>query len=113
MRSPQPGIFALGTSSHSYLEFDRGSGRDDAELVAAVASLREPRTTMGGSMPASDRDCGPKSSLLRSCRLFRRNMPYGTVTKHGTMFVGFSAAQGRFAEMLASMPACPMGGGTC
>jgi len=40
-------------------------------------------------------------------------MPYGTVTKHGTMFVGFSAAQGRFAEMLASMPACPMGGGTC
>jgi porphyrinogen peroxidase len=30
-------------------------------------------------------------------------MPYGTVTKHGTMFVGFSADQARFADMLASM----------
>ena len=29
---PQSGIFALGTSSHAYLEFD----------------LREPRTTIGG-----------------------------------------------------------------
>ena len=44
MRSPQSGIFALGTSSHAYLEFD-GGGED---LVTAVASLREPRTTMGG-----------------------------------------------------------------
>jgi putative iron-dependent peroxidase len=48
MRSPQPGIFALGTSSHSSLELDAASGRGGAELVAAVSSLREPRTTMGG-----------------------------------------------------------------
>ena len=47
MRSPQGGIFALGTSSHAYLEFDSASGRE-GELVAAVSSLREPRTTMGG-----------------------------------------------------------------
>jgi len=26
-------------------------------------------------------------------KIFRRNMPYGTVTEHGTMFVGFSAQQ--------------------
>jgi porphyrinogen peroxidase len=45
VRSPQSGIFALGTASHAYLEFD---GRDGEGLVAAVASLREPRTTMGG-----------------------------------------------------------------
>jgi putative iron-dependent peroxidase len=45
MRSPQGGIFALGTASHAYLEFD---GRDGPGLVAAVAALREPRTTMGG-----------------------------------------------------------------
>ena len=45
MRSPQSGIFALGTASHAYLEFD---ARDGDGLVAAVASLREPRTTMGG-----------------------------------------------------------------
>jgi putative iron-dependent peroxidase len=30
-------------------------------------------------------------------------MPYGTVTKHGTMFVGFSADQSRLSKMLESM----------
>ena len=47
MKNPQSGIFALGTSSHAYLEFD-ASGRNGHELVRAIASLREPRTTMGG-----------------------------------------------------------------
>jgi porphyrinogen peroxidase len=46
--SPQGGIFALGTASHAYLEFDIAPGADGGELVAAVSSLREPRTTMGG-----------------------------------------------------------------
>jgi putative iron-dependent peroxidase len=36
-------------------------------------------------------------------KIFRRNMPYGTVTDHGTMFVGFSAEQGRLTAMLESM----------
>ena len=36
-------------------------------------------------------------------RVFRRNMPYGTVTRHGTMFVGFCAEQGPLREMLESM----------
>ena len=48
MSTPQSGIFALGTASHAYLEFDareHGAARD---LVSAVACLREPRTTMGG-----------------------------------------------------------------
>jgi putative iron-dependent peroxidase len=36
-------------------------------------------------------------------KIFRRNMPYGTVTDHGTMFVGFSSEQGRLAAMLESM----------
>ncbi|HET7928176.1 MAG TPA: Dyp-type peroxidase [Actinomycetota bacterium] len=35
--------------------------------------------------------------------IFRRNMPYGTVTDHGTMFVGFSGEQRRLSEMLESM----------
>jgi putative iron-dependent peroxidase len=35
--------------------------------------------------------------------IFRRNMPYGTVTDHGTMFVGFSADQRRLSTMLESM----------
>jgi len=36
-------------------------------------------------------------------KIFRRNMPYGTVTAHGTMFVGFSADQRRLVEMLRNM----------
>jgi porphyrinogen peroxidase len=46
--SPQTGIFALGTSSHTYLEFDLVAGVEPAAAVARVASLREPRTTIGG-----------------------------------------------------------------
>ena len=48
MNAPQSGIFALGTASHAYLEFDLSPGRDGSDLVRTIASLREPRTTMGG-----------------------------------------------------------------
>jgi putative iron-dependent peroxidase len=48
MLTPQSGIFALGTASHAYLEFDLLPGRQAGELVSALASLREPRTTIGG-----------------------------------------------------------------
>jgi len=47
MGQPQAGILALGTASHAYLEFDADGDAGEA-LVRAVASLREPRTTMGG-----------------------------------------------------------------
>jgi putative iron-dependent peroxidase len=36
-------------------------------------------------------------------KIFRRNMPYGSTTDHGTMFVGFSADQKRLSRMLDSM----------
>jgi putative iron-dependent peroxidase len=48
MRNPQSGIFALGTASHAYLEFDGSDVSARADLVGAIASLREPRTTMEG-----------------------------------------------------------------
>jgi putative iron-dependent peroxidase len=50
MASPQPGIFALGTASHAWLEFDAdpGAGGDARALVERVAAMREPRTTIGG-----------------------------------------------------------------
>jgi putative iron-dependent peroxidase len=48
MSTPQSGIFALGTASHAYLEFDASPERPAEDLVGAIASLREPRTTMGG-----------------------------------------------------------------
>jgi porphyrinogen peroxidase len=46
--APQSGIFALGTASHAYLEFDMRTGVEPGTLVAALTGLREPRTTMGG-----------------------------------------------------------------
>src|SRR6266576_1005710 len=48
MSLPQAGIFALGTASHAYLEFDVSAGRNGRDLVATICSFREPRTTMGG-----------------------------------------------------------------
>jgi len=46
--TPQGGIFALGTASHAYLEFDASAARGGHALVVAISALREPRTTMGG-----------------------------------------------------------------
>src|SRR5213594_2658453 len=48
MALPQAGIFALGTASHAYLEFDVSAGGNGGDLVATISSFREPRTTMGG-----------------------------------------------------------------
>lgn len=48
MALPQPGIFAVGTSSHAWLEFDLCAGAKPAAALAAAAGLREPRTTIGG-----------------------------------------------------------------
>ena len=48
MATPQTGIFALGTMSHAYLEFDIRPEAEALALVRCVAGLREPRTTIGG-----------------------------------------------------------------
>jgi porphyrinogen peroxidase len=48
MTTPQSGIFALGTASHAYLEFELAPGKPARELVTALANLREPRMTVGG-----------------------------------------------------------------
>lgn len=48
MPTPQMGIFALGTASHAYLELDLAPGVAPADAVERVASLHEPRTTIGG-----------------------------------------------------------------
>jgi putative iron-dependent peroxidase len=48
MAFPQTGIFALGTVSQAYLEFDIAPPATGAQAVTTVASLREPRTTIGG-----------------------------------------------------------------
>src|SRR5881409_2409621 len=48
MHVAHSGIFALGTGSHSYLEFDLHARGDPLTLVQLIASLGEPRMTTGG-----------------------------------------------------------------
>jgi len=48
MYTPQAGIFALGTSSHAYLEFDLLDPKKYKEFASTISSIREPRTTTGG-----------------------------------------------------------------
>jgi porphyrinogen peroxidase len=48
MFTPQAGIFALGTSSHAYLEFDILDAKKSKEFASTISAIREPRTTTGG-----------------------------------------------------------------
>ncbi|MES2392546.1 MAG: peroxidase, partial [Acidobacteriota bacterium] len=48
MYTPQSGIFALGTSSHAYLEFDLLDPANFAAFASCVAAIHEPRTTTAG-----------------------------------------------------------------
>jgi putative iron-dependent peroxidase len=48
VRTPQSGIFALGTSSVSYLEFDLHPDTDPRVVVQLLADLRGPGGTTGG-----------------------------------------------------------------
>jgi porphyrinogen peroxidase len=48
MYTPQAGIFALGTSSHAYLEFDILDAKKRGVFASTISSIREPRTTTGG-----------------------------------------------------------------
>jgi len=48
MYTPQAGIFALGTSSHAYLEFDVLDPKQRRQFAATISDIREPRTTTGG-----------------------------------------------------------------
>jgi porphyrinogen peroxidase len=44
----QPGIFALGTPEHGYLEFDLAPAAEPVDLVTAAAGLVGPLSTTGG-----------------------------------------------------------------
>ena len=49
MALPQPGIFAVGTSSHAYVELDLTGIADPAAAVGVLADLAERETTMGAT----------------------------------------------------------------
>jgi porphyrinogen peroxidase len=46
---PQPGIFAVGTSSHAYIELDLVVDGDPVAAVRVLADLAERETTMGAT----------------------------------------------------------------
>jgi porphyrinogen peroxidase len=48
MYTPQAGIFALGTSSHAYLEFELLDAKKCREFASRISAIREPRTTAAG-----------------------------------------------------------------
>jgi putative iron-dependent peroxidase len=49
VRTPQPGIFAQGTRAHYYLEFELRPDAPPDAVRGALAALREPPVTAGGS----------------------------------------------------------------
>ena len=73
-------------------------------------TVAEQEQVIGRTKPDSvELDDKPADSHVASTdqdtfgKIFRRNMPYGTVTDHGTMFVGFSSEQRPLTAMLESM----------
>jgi hypothetical protein len=107
----QPGIFALGTPEHGYLELDLERGRSAADLVRGVAGLSDPLSTTGGVnlmvgfRPELCAEVAPGGAPVdgEELQIFRRNVAYGGVTEHGTAFVGFAPDRWRLHEMLRRM----------
>jgi putative iron-dependent peroxidase len=60
--------------------------------------------------PRPDTSHVARTDQDRFGRIFRRNIGYGTLTEHGTIFVGFSRDRGRLDAMLDSMAARGGGG---
>jgi porphyrinogen peroxidase len=81
-------------SALSIEEQERVMGRTKADSVEFDEDVRDPASHVA----RTDQEMGGED-----LEIFRRNTPYGVVTDHGTMFVGFSRDQARLARMLARM----------
>jgi putative iron-dependent peroxidase len=83
-------------------------GHDAAAWEALPVEAQE-RVIGRTKLDSVELDDRPEDSHVASTdqetfgNIFRRNMPYGTVTDHGTMFVGFSATQRPLTAMLERM----------
>ena len=64
MALPQPGIFAVGTSSHAYIELDLVVDADPVAAVRVLANLAERETTMG----ATNLVVGVRPEVWQACR---------------------------------------------
>jgi putative iron-dependent peroxidase len=90
-------VLLLQTWSHDATAWDSLPAARQEEVIGR---------TKDASVELEDK--APESHVARTDqdrfgKIFRRNMPYGTATDHGTMFVGFSAEQRRLVAMLESM----------
>jgi porphyrinogen peroxidase len=87
----------------------------DADAWEALAVADQERVIGRTKLDSTELDDRAPDSHVASTdqerfgTVFRRNMPYGTVSDHGTMFVGFGSEQRVLAEMLESMAG--LGGG--
>jgi putative iron-dependent peroxidase len=88
MAVPQPGIFAQGTRSHHHLEFDLRAGASDDAVRAALAGLREPPVTVGGT----------NIVVGLGADLARRLMP-GDVPADAAAFPGVSGPGGQMPSV--------------
>ncbi len=79
-------------------ELWRGAAPSDSPS-GVIGFNREVVGPDGFVLPATQHD----AVLWLSGSAYVVHMPFGTVTRHGTMFVGFSADQERLSAMLASM----------
>src|SRR5262249_41479141 len=79
---------------------------DDAAQEAVIGRTKPDSIELD---PRPDDSHAASTDQDRFGKIFRRNMPFGTVTDHGTMFVGFCAEQRPLQAMLESMAG--VGGG--
>jgi putative iron-dependent peroxidase len=84
MSVAQPGIFAFGTRSHYYLEFDLLPDADLGAVFEALGALREPPVTAGGA----------NLVIGLGAELWRRMAP-GAAPAEAKRFPGVSGANGR------------------
>jgi Dyp-type peroxidase, C-terminal len=83
----------------------------DWEALPVEEQERVIGRTKGDSTELDPEVRGPRSHFSRTDfevdgeeqKIFRRNTPFGTVTEHGTVFVGFSREQRRLSAMLRRM----------
>jgi porphyrinogen peroxidase len=91
------------------------TARWDAEPV--VVQERAMGRTKADSIEFPDAQMPPDAHVARTTLeidgeekdIFRRNVAYGSIGDHGTVFVGFSLEQWRLAEMLRRMAGVPDG----
>jgi putative iron-dependent peroxidase len=88
--------------------------RHETAAWQALGDARQERVigrTKSDSVEFSEDTMPPDSHVERTTLdvdgvelpIFRRNVPYGTVSDHGTLFIGFAAQQRRLHDMLRQM----------